>query len=207
MAIRMVDLRAEAAAEVRRVSRARAITRVDDERALAQLEGEAAWIATSHRAKRALGRRVCLLWRVAFEDASGRVVEARLVPMLVDVTRGGCETAPSRRAWIRSVLEQADWHARARIDVACDAWRREVVDIAGAFTATRLARERDIAASQQPASSGANQGGLFDRRAEREHRDRAAGMAESEQATRDRLQAAAGTIALAPPRLLLVLLP
>ena len=208
MTIAVMDLRAEAAAEMRRLSRARSMVRDGDERALAQLEADATWIATSRRARRALGRRVCLLWRAAFEDASGRVVASRLLPIVIDL---GPDVEPGRprRAWIRSLLQQIDAPARARIDGECDAWRREVARVAGAFTAARLARERDIAASQPSASRRPEQAGLFDRRAEREHQDRIAAAAECGQAVRDRLRVASGggAIALVPPRLLLVLVP
>ena len=89
MTITMVDLRAEAAAEVRRLARARAVFREGDDRALARLESDATWIALPRRSrlKRSLGRRVCLVWRVAFEDASGRLVESRLVAVLVEIPR------------------------------------------------------------------------------------------------------------------------
>jgi hypothetical protein len=84
-----IDLRAEAAAEARRVSVARSMIRNGDEQALTRLEADGTWIARSRRGplKRSLGRRICLVWRVAFEDAAGRVVESRLVPMLVEVGR------------------------------------------------------------------------------------------------------------------------
>ena len=74
MTMSVVDLRTEAAAEVRRLTRARALIRDGDERALAQLEGDTTWIALPRRSRlrRSLGRRVCLVWRAAFEDASDR---------------------------------------------------------------------------------------------------------------------------------------
>jgi hypothetical protein len=199
MTIRMVDLRAEAAVEVHRLARARSMVRAGDEHALAQLEADAAWIARSRRARRALGCRICLVWRAAFEDASGLAIESHLVPCVLDVG-GDVE--------IRSLLQQIEDPVRARVGVEGEAWQREVARVAGAFTAARLAREQDIAASQRLASRPAVQAGLFDRRAERDHQDRAAAVEDWALAVRDRLPlAAGGGIVPAPPRLLLVLVP
>ena len=207
--VRTVDLRAEAAAEVRRLASARALLRDGDERALVQLEGDATWIAMPRRARlrRSLGRRVCLVWRVAFEDASGRLVESRVVPVLIEVPRmpGKAE----RRAWIRSTLRHADGLVRARVEAECEEWRVAVTRVASAFTSARLCRQREIAGQPSMSSSVASQPGLFDRRAERSRQTHAAAVAESEQAAVERLRAIndVGTIALQPARLLLVLVP
>jgi hypothetical protein len=207
--VRTVDLRAEAAAEVRRLANARALLRDGDERALVQLEGDATWIAMPRRARlrRSLGRRVCLVWRVAFEDASGRLVESRVVPVLIEVPRmpGKAE----RRAWIRSLLRHADGLVRARVEAECEEWRVAVTRVASAFTSARLCRQRDIAGQPSSSRSVASQSGLFDRRAERSRQTHAAAVAESEQAAVERLRAIndVGTIALQPARLLLVLVP
>ena len=211
MTLTLVDLRSEAAAEVGRVSRARSLVRDGDEHALVRLEGDATWIARSRRSRlrRSLGERACLVWRVAFEDAAGRVVESRLVPMLIDVGRDFTESTQPRRARIRSLLGQIEGPARSRIDAECASWRTQVAHVAGAFTTARLARERDIAGGRHAGSRAAAQAGLFDRRAERDHQDRLAAIAGCEQALLDRLQAAAagGAISLVAPRLLLVLVP
>jgi hypothetical protein len=207
--VRTPDLRAEAAAEVRRLASARALLRDGDERALVQLEGDATWIAMPRRARlrRSLGRRVCLVWRVAFEDASGRLVESRVVPVLIEVPRmpGKAE----RRAWIRSTLRHADGLVRARVEAECEEWRVAVTRVASAFTSARLCRQREIAGQPSTSSSVASQPGLFDRRAERSRQTHAAAVAESEQAAVERLRAIndVGTIALQPARLLLVLVP
>ena len=207
--VRTPDLRAEAAAEVRRLASARALLRDGDERALVQLEGDATWIAMPRRARlrRSLGRRVCLVWRVAFEDASGRLVESRVVPVLIEVPRmpGKAE----RRAWIRSTLRHADGLVRARVEAECEEWRVAVTRVASAFTSARLCRQREIAGQPSSSRSVASQSGLFDRRAERSRQTHAAAVAESEQAAVERLRAIndVGTIALQPARLLLVLVP
>lgn len=209
MTMTLVNLRSEAAAEVGRVSRARSMVRDGDEHALAWLEGDATWIARSRsRLKRSLGRRACLVWRVAFEDAAGRVVESRLVPMLIDVGRDFTESTQPRRARIRSLLCQIEGPARTRLDAECASWRTQVARTAGAFNTARLARERDIADRRHAGSRAAAQAGLFDRRAERDRQDRLSAIAGCEQALLDRLRAAGGgAIALVPPQLLLVLVP
>ena len=193
MALQTVDLRAEAAEEVRRLERARAMSRDGDVQALARLEGDAAWVARPRRGRRrhALRGRVCLVWRAGFEDASGRLAESRLVPLLIDAR---CD-----------VLDPA---VRERVETECEAWAAEVERIATAFTAARLARARGIAA-RQSAIVTAFQSGLFDRRAERTSQTRAAEAARSEQAVLDRLRSieAAGASARVPARLLLALVP
>ena len=212
--VRTVDLRAEAAAEVRRLASARALLRDGDERALVQLEGDATWIAMPRaRLRRSLGRRVCLVWRVAFEDASGRLVESRVVPVLIEVSPGVgrilSDPAPDRRAWILALLRHSDGLVRARVEAECEEWRVAVTRVASAFTSARLCRQRDIAGQPSSSRSVASQSGLFDRRAERSRQAHAAAVAESEQAAVERLRAIndVGTIALQPARLLLVLVP
>src|SRR5213592_2327393 len=68
-----VDLRAEAAAEVRRLTSARAFARDSDEGAVAELEGNGPWITRARRPvlRRFLGRRLMLIWREVYEDACG----------------------------------------------------------------------------------------------------------------------------------------
>lgn len=213
--VRTVDLRAEAAAEVRRLASARALLRDGDERALVQLEGDATWIAMPRRARlrRSLGRRVCLVWRVAFEDASGRLVESRVVAVLIEVSPGVgrvlSDPAPDRRAWILALLRHSDGLVRARVEAECEEWRVAVTRVASAFTSARLCRQREIAGQPSSSRSVASQPGLFDRRAERSRQAHEAAVAESEQAAVERLRAinGVGTIALQPARLLLVLVP
>jgi hypothetical protein len=209
MTMNSVDLRTEAAAEVRRLASARALIRDGDERALMQLDGDAPWIAMPRRArlKRSLGRRVCLVWRVAFEDASGRLVESRLVPVVLEVTRvpGKAE----RRAWIRSLLRHSDGLVRARVEAACDEWRVAATRVASAFATARLAREREIAGQPSTSSRVAPQPGLFDRRAERSRQAHTTAVADAEQAAVERRRAVAAYAAIAaqPARLMLVLVP
>ena len=207
MKIRTVDLRAEAAAEVRRLTDGRALLHDGDERALVQLDGDATWIAMARRTgrKRSWLRGVCLVWRVAFEDPSGGIVESRLVSVLVEVTH--VPVKAERRAWVRSLLRHADGLIRERVESDCNAWRAGATGLANAFMSARLCREREIALGPSPPSRVASQPGLFDRRAERSRQAHSAAVAESEQATVERLKtiADAGAIAIRPARLVLVL--
>jgi hypothetical protein len=196
----LVRLGAEAHTEAGRLARARAVIRDGDRVALDRLEGDAIWVAMPKRGalRRALGRRLCLIWRATFEDASGRTVESRLVPMLVDVPDA------SLLSWIREATDGI----RARVEAESDGWRADVLRVSGEFSAARCTREHAIAAAAVGARAP-SQSGLFDRRAEREHNDRARAAAADEQALaerRDRIAAAAALIRR-PARLLLVLVP
>ena len=209
-----VDLKTAAAAEVRRLTAARALLRHGDEQVLGQLEGGATWIMRSQRTRlrQSLGSRVCLLWRVVAEDETGRVVESRLVPVVVEVARDvrAILSAPEarRRHGIRALLRDADGAIRARVEAACDAWRTEVSHVTAALTSARLSRERAIAA-QPAAVTRASQSGLFDRRVQRARANDAAAAAAFEQQAGDRSRSitGAGTITFRPARLLLVVAP
>jgi hypothetical protein len=207
--VRTVDLRAEAIAEVSRLAKARAGLRDGDHRALVQLDGDATWIALARRTtrRRSLGRRVCLVWRVAFEDASGRLIESRLVPVVIELA--SVPGTAQRRAWIVALLRHVDADIRARVDAASGDWREAAARVAGAFTSARLCREHAIAGRPPGTSGSASQPGLFDRRAERSHLAQAATIAASAQAAAERLQTigALATIVPQPARLLLVLVP
>jgi hypothetical protein len=196
-----VDLRAEAAADARRLTAARGWLRDGDQRALLRLEGGGAWISSARRARlrRALGGRLCLVWRVSFEDAAGRNVESRLVPMLI-------ESATDVRRLLADPASDAA--IRSRIELDCRVWREEAMRVAGAFAAARLSREREIA--ERPSHSSApSQPGLFDRRTDRSRESQAVAVAAAQQATLERKRAAEGAaaIALSPARLLLALVP
>ena len=207
--VRTVDLRAEAAAEVRRLASARALFRDGDHRALVQLEGDATWIALARRStrRRALGRRVCLVWRVALEDVSGRLVESRLVAVVIEVA--SVPGRPDRRAWLLALLRHMDAAIGARVEAASGDWREAAARLTGAFTSARLHREHAIAARPPRTSGSAMQSGLFDRRAERSQLVQAATIAASEHAAAERLRmiGALAAIAPQPARLLLVLGP
>jgi hypothetical protein len=190
-----VDLAAAAAAEVKRLTKARGLTGgagpfLPDQ----PLVG----ITRRSAVRRILGGRVLLLWRLAFEDSGGRLVESALVAVTIEL------------AGARVDVRHAGWsHASllAIVHDECGAWRASVRDTVDRFTATRLARERAIAAGA--ASTDAFQAGLFDRRADRAHAAHskiAAGRTE-QIASRMKAVVSAGTISLRAPELLLVLIP
>jgi hypothetical protein len=212
MTITSVNLRREAEVEVRRLASARALLQRDDERALRHLEGDATWIAMAGRSglRRSLGTSVCLIWRVAFEDASSRVVESRLVAVRVALRRSGSGLSWSRqrRAWIKAFLNHADHLVSTAVEEASQDWRAEVVPIANAFSSARLRRELAIAGREalHPATA---QPGLFDRRAERSRDARRSTTADSERISAERLRAIGAAAQITPmhPRLMLVILP
>lgn len=205
-----VDLRIEAAVEARRLAAARILLRDGDQRAVACLEGDAAWIAMPRRAnlKRRLGGRMCLVWRVVVEDASGRVVESTLAPVVLELREAGSDRAADRRAWIQALLRDADGLIRAEVEARCEQWRAEVARIAEAFTSARRRRAGD-AAGLDDERRAAVQPGLFDRRADRSRDAHASARAEAERIAAERWQAIAASAEIAPQpaRLLLVLAP
>ena len=191
-----VDLAAEAAAEVKRLTNARGLTG-----GAGPLLPDRPLVGIARRSavRRILGGRVLLLWRLAFEDSGGRLVESALVAVTIEL------------AGARLDVRHASWsHASllAIVHDECGAWRASVRDTVDRFTATRMARERAIAAAGA-ASTDAFQAGLFDRRADRAHVAHskiAAGRAE-QIASRMKAVVSAGTISLRAPELLLVLIP
>jgi hypothetical protein len=177
-----IDLRADAAAEAARLDAARALIRHSerqpagapgnpddsgsDEIALAQLDGEAAWIITarSPALRRRLGGRALLIWRVACEDASGRLLESRLVAIAVALSTG---TRPRRRARVETLVRALERETARLAERSCDEWRIVVEQTTRSFATTRAARARAIALIGRDAASSLVQPGLFDRRAER----------------------------------------
>lgn len=197
MTVTIVNLRAEGIAEAGRLGRARAVVREDDQQALDRLEADASWIAVSRRGRvrRALRGRACLVWRAAFEDASGRTAESRLVSVTVDAAGGLLRDADDDRIG-------------AFVEAQCEGWRSDVVGVTSAFSAARLTREEHIAAPDGDAQV-ASQPGLFDRRVERLQQGRTRAAAADAQALTERRDqvAAAAAITRVPARLMLVLLP
>jgi hypothetical protein len=204
MTTMVVDLRAEAAAEVQRVLRARTFTREGDEGAVAQLEAHGPWITPARRPalRRLVGRRLILIWRVAYEDACGGRAETRLVPVVI-------ELSAARHTWITARLREVDSDVRGLIDAEGREWRETVERLVGSVASVRIARERAIAAWLARTDRTAFQPGLFDRRAERAQRVHATATAESERITADRIASSerVAVVVLQPAQLLLVLAP
>jgi hypothetical protein len=205
----IVNLRTEAAAEATRLANARAVHREGDDRALTQLQGEPAWIASSGRSarRRLPGQRVFLIWRVAIEDEAGHRVESRLVAMAIEIAHP--PPRARRREWILTLLGRTEDEALTRVNAAAADWREAATKSAGAFAAARLTREHAIARRPLSTNLIPSQPGLFDRRTERDQLTQAAAIAANEQAIADRLRtvSALATLAQQPPQLLLVLVP
>lgn len=209
MRMELVDLRVEAAAEARRLAAARRLAVDGDDGALAQVEGDAMWIAIArrHELRRALGSRLLLVWRAAFEDAGGALVESRLVPVVVALSPAVCRRR--RRMWVEAIVRELEPQIRAQIDAAAGDWRLTVESVIRSFTSARTARDSAIALRAEPAGAGAFQPGLFDRRAERARVQLAAAAADARSALAHRRAAFARSSAINPraAQLLLVLAP
>jgi hypothetical protein len=151
---------------------------------------------------------MCLVWRIAFEDRSGRFVEARLVPVLVRVDLSILHNAQSRRTQVWPLLRGAEDGTRAQVEAACDQWTDSATQAVYAFVEARLAREEAIAAlPRRPLLP--SQPGLFDRRIERAQQAQVAMNDRAEAAALDRVRSIGdtGAIVRQPARLLLVLVP
>lgn len=205
----MVTLRAEAGSEAIRLADARSRACNDDDDALARLEADGPWIMIARRTslRRRLGRRVLLVWRVAYEDACGRTAESRLAAIAIQLRAS--PPKPITRAWIDRVLRAVDAELRAQLEAEVRGWRDAAAATVQSFTATRLTRERAIAASTRATGLDAFQPGLFDRRAERLRQVRAGAVADGERDATVRLAALERSAAVAqqPARLLLVVVP
>ena len=147
------DLRAAAAAEVERLKMTRALIRDGDAVALARLESGGAWIGIARpKLKRRLAGARLEIWRVGYEDSTGRIVESCLMVLAVD------ERSSATASDIARVLGGATVE-----------WRRDVGRVVAAFASAWLARESAVAASAARTRGIPFQTGLFDRREQHEH--------------------------------------
>ena len=205
----VAGLERQAAAEAARLTAARAIQTDQDAEAGAMVETDGPWVAiTRNRSTRAnVGSRLVLLLRAALHDACGRIVESTIVAIAVSLKR-----LPLRRrdrSWIADVLRSAGPEVTRLADGASEAWRDEALQLNRAFAATRLERERAIAAAIAGDTPGALQPGLFDRRADNARLAALALRSEAEKEAAERIGAVERTTAISaqPPKLLLVLVP
>jgi len=207
MRITSVDLKAGAITEAARLSRSRAVANHgnNDERRASDFDRPLIARARAGDLRRALAGRHLLIWRVAYEDAGGRVVESCLVPMFVRTADrpGGVR----HHVWIRDLLRGVEAPLRSVVDEAAPAWRTAVVDVHERFASLRTARELAIAACSSREGQHMFQPGLFDRRSERGRQSEDTAAAEADRRTRARLDAAANGGHVTPRRgeLLLVL--
>jgi superfamily II DNA or RNA helicase len=128
-------------------------------------------VARRPRLRQQLAARVLLIWQLSAADGTGRIVECRLVPVVVS---GSFARLRWNRARLMSLIEDAESEIRSRISTATFAWRAEAERIDRAFRSARVRRERAIAGHLVAVRPIAFQAGLFDRRAERAHRVAAA---------------------------------
>jgi hypothetical protein len=209
MTMVMVTLRAEAESEAIRLAEARSRVRDQDEDALARLEADGPWIVIARRAalRRRLGRRVLMLWRVGYEDATGRTAESRLSAIAIQLRTS--PPAARTRDWIDGFLRFVYAEVRAQVEADVRGWHDAVATTNQSFSATRLARERAIAASRRATDLEAFQPGLFDRRAERVRLVRAGAVADGDRDANARLAGLerAAAVVQQPARLLLVVVP
>jgi hypothetical protein len=200
MTMVMVDLRDAAAAEARRVMRARAMRHDGDQRALAALELDGTWILRARRAKtrRVIAGRALLIWRVSHEDAGGRLVESALVAVAVVLARPSPDLC----------IDALERETRPRVEREASVWHETVERYRRAFAAVRLARERALT-GEGDGHGPAYQPGLFDRRAERERDQAVSGTAAAHRAVEDRLASFERRAAIVrrPAELLLILAP
>ncbi|PYQ81144.1 MAG: hypothetical protein DMG03_20710 [Acidobacteria bacterium] len=218
-------------AEVERLTAARTLMRDGDTLALTRLETEGPWIGIARsKLKRRLGGRRLEIWRVGYEDASGGLVESRLVVLAIHERERSPErlalreslalserlaepvaesiATPVARAFQASEIRafQAS-EIQAVIDSATVEWRDAVGRAVASFAAARLARETAIAASAARVRSAPIQTGLFDRRGEHAHAALEEGRRSVSEALAERkasAQRAAALVATAPKLLLVI---
>ena len=168
MKIEIVDLRVEAAAEVRRLASARRFAvNGDGWRARADRRGRHVDCGRSPKRDRgAPSDHGC-----SSSGASGSKTPAARSSSLVScpwpLNFHTAVCGRQRRRRIEAIVQELEPQIRAQVDAAASDWRQAVESVAGSFTSARTARERAIAI--RPAAPGADafQPGLFDRRAER----------------------------------------
>jgi hypothetical protein len=201
-------LETEAAAEATRLTWVRALVRGCDTESAMRWDDDGPWSLRARRSamRAALGCRVVLVWKLGTEDASGRTVEARLVPVAVDVMPA---LRIRNRGQIEDLLRRIDADVQALIGAATSDWRRAVELTTGAFLSARVARGHRILADLHATGPLLYQAGLFDRRAERLNR---LSSAVHESLRRDEAARVAAfereaTLEVTSPRLALVLAP
>ena len=148
-------------------------------------DGPLVGIVRRHRVRMALGRRMLLLFRCAYQDAAGRLVQSTLVAITVALRGNGFD---GRRA------QWSDASLLARVDDECCVW-----DAAAQHAIA--SNHRAVRPSFQP--------GLFDRRAHRVHSalERDAADFAARLTTRIVAVERAGALTRRSPQLLLALIP
>ena len=199
-----VVLTADAETEATRLADARRFTQARDERSAARRDAEDAWLTFS---RASLRERFVLLMRVCCDDKSGRLMESAIVPVAVHCARGH---GPVRdRRLIELLVDAVMPDIRGAVDAASMSWREAALACTRLFFATRLSRERAIAATFPGAPAGALQPGLFDRRADHDRRAVYDAISDVVGDAHRRIAAIeqAATVCARPAQLLLILAP
>jgi len=168
-------------------------------------EGPLAIASRKRSVRAALAGRVLLVWQVALEDASGSQVESTVIGTAITTT--GPVPRRRDRRWLDGLIEAVANDAAQRAVAAASTWRTEAFRIAEAFMATRMRRERAIAACAGDDAASRFQPGLFDQRADRARQTALAIERDANEIASSRLASLerAGILSCPPPNLLLVL--
>ena len=164
----VVDLKAAASAEVKRIAAARALVHDGDERTRAELEAGGPWVALARSTplRRALRGRSLQLWRVALKDANGRLVDSTLIPIAFDAS----DTPTATDVAARVEQAAASWRDENgdRIPAACRSCRDAGDVSAGRFDLRgRLETHRDEQRRDRHLQDGCRHGRWAKRRAPR----------------------------------------
>jgi superfamily II DNA or RNA helicase len=203
--MRLIGLNQEAALEQARLVRARAFAGHDDEAEVASV-GDMRLAAFVRRRpiRRQLGHGTLAILRETLEDACGRMVAFRLLPVRSDALMRVMRPV---RPWIADLCRRIEAQV-ATGAAADDEWRREAADAFERFWQTRRIREMRIAACQVPDPPALVQTGLFDSRALRARAEEDDRRSETVAEGAARIDAASpGLLHRRPPHVVLALLP
>ena len=203
----VISLEGDAASEAARITEARRLDPQPQEHTATFALDRPRLMFARGRTRIRLGARVLIVLLARHEDADGRALEEKLVPLAV--------------AWPDRRFPAADLHAIAELTTAVlanpgaaaggvlAAWRQSADAAVAAFYGRRLARERAIAALVRRTPDRAFQPGLFDRRLENARLDEQAMELDedAESARRIGVLHRALRSAAGQPRLVLVLAP
>jgi len=198
-----MSLETEAEAERDRLAMARQLLRRSPPIDLVLPRPGEVWLTFARkRATRiALGGRALLLLAASCEDGDGRLLESRIVPVLVD-----WHSSRRPRVAAREWIPVAEPMAVNAVDSVLSRWREEALQAAQRGFDLRIRREQMIAATYEISPRPIQQG-LFDRRIERTDEGARALISEAvaECAGRIRRLQHASSVSIAPPQLVLVL--
>ncbi len=161
----IVNLRAEALDEAKRLLSQRNLSTEGDNRVQAGLEATGTWItrARLRRTRLGLGPRILALLRVDDENDDGRTTDSTLIPIGLALKNRSRYNGRSR---IRTILREIGANLRAQAEQAAAHERTEFLRFRLACIDTRRARETHIAEALVDNRNSPLQAGLFDRRSD-----------------------------------------